>query len=90
MNSVEQVLFANAKLGQGVLALQRAIFKAGAHVQQRRLGRGLKERPLRVGIIGYPNVGKSALINRLLGRRRAKTANTPGVTKEFAMDSCQG
>jgi ribosome biogenesis GTPase A len=31
-------------------------------------------------MMGYPNVGKSALINRLLGIRRAKTANTPGVT----------
>lgn len=55
---VEQVLFVNAKQGQGIHALHRAIFKAGAHVQERRDRRGLKERPLRVGIIGYPNVGK--------------------------------
>jgi ribosome biogenesis GTPase A len=81
--TVENVLFCNAKQGQGIPALQRAIFKAGAHVQERRERRGLKERPLRVGVIGYPNVGKSALINRLLGRRRAKTANTPGVTKSL-------
>lgn len=78
---VQEVLFCNAKLGAGVPALTRAIFRAGAHVQERRLRRGLKERPLRVGIIGYPNVGKSALINRLLGRKRARTANTPGVTR---------
>eukprot|EP00977_Amphora_coffeiformis_P000276 scaffold83_cov181-Amphora_coffeaeformis.AAC.3 len=80
---VEAVLFVNAKLGAGVPALTRAIFRAGSHVQERRLRRGLKERPLRVGIIGYPNVGKSALINRLLGRRRARTANTPGVTRSL-------
>jgi ribosome biogenesis GTPase A len=55
---VEQVLFINAKQGQGIHALQRAIFKAGAHVQERRERRGLKTRALRVGIIGYPNVGK--------------------------------
>jgi hypothetical protein len=55
---VEQVLFVNARQGQGIHALHRAIFKAGAHVQERRDRRGLKERPLRVGIIGYPNVGK--------------------------------
>ena len=55
---VEEVLFVNAKQGQGIHALHRAIFKAGAHVQERRERRGLKTRALRVGIIGYPNVGK--------------------------------
>jgi ribosome biogenesis GTPase A len=80
-STVEDVLFVNAKQGAGIHALTRAIFKAGSHVQERRERRGLKERPLRVGVIGYPNVGKSALINRLLGRRRARTANTPGVTR---------
>lgn len=80
---MEQVLFVDAKQGQGIHALHRAIFKAGAHVQERRDRRGLKERPLRVGIIGYPNVGKSALINRILGRKRAKTANRPGVTRSL-------
>jgi len=80
---VEQVLFVNAKQGQGIHALHRAIFKAGAHVQERRDRRGLNPRALRVGIIGYPNVGKSALINKILGRKRAKTANTPGVTRSL-------
>ncbi|CAJ1960410.1 unnamed protein product [Cylindrotheca closterium] len=80
---VDQVMFINAKQGQGIHGLQRAIFKAGAHVQERRERRGLKTRALRVGIIGYPNVGKSALINRILGRRRARTANTPGVTRSL-------
>ena len=80
---VQDVLMVNAKEGAGVPALQRAIFRAGAYVQERRLRRGLKARPLRVGIIGYPNVGKSALINRLLGRKRARTANTPGVTRSL-------
>lgn len=80
---VDQVLFVNAKQGEGIHALHRAIFKAGSHVQERRERRGLKSRPLRVGIIGYPNVGKSALINRILGRKRARTANTPGVTRSL-------
>jgi len=80
---VEQVLFVNAKQGQGIHALHRAIFKAGAHVQERRERRGLNPRALRVGIIGYPNVGKSALINKILGRKRARTANTPGITRSL-------
>lgn len=61
VSPVQHFMFVNAKQGQGIHALQRAIFKAGAHVQERRERRGLKERPLRVGIIGYPNVGKVCL-----------------------------
>ena len=62
---VEQVLFVNARQGQGVHTLTRAIFKAGAHVQERRERRGLNPRALRVGIIGYPNVGKVRTMNAL-------------------------
>ena len=83
VSPVQDVLFVDAKKGEGIHALQRAIFKAGQHVQDRRERRGLKERALRVGIIGYPNVGKSALINRILGKKRAKTENTPGVTRSL-------
>eukprot|EP00956_Cyclotella_meneghiniana_P038026 scaffold147867_cov49-Cyclotella_meneghiniana.AAC.2 len=81
--AVEEVLFVDAKRGQGTHAISRAVYRAGRHVNERRRRRGLNDRPLRVGIIGFPNVGKSALINRLLGRRRAKTANTPGVTRSL-------
>lgn len=83
VSPVENVMFVDGKTGQGIHALHRAIFKAGQHVQTRRERRGLKDRALRVGIIGYPNVGKSALINRILGRRRARTANTPGITRSL-------
>ncbi|RXZ43599.1 ribosome biogenesis GTPase YlqF [Crenobacter cavernae] len=39
------------------------------------------DKPLRVLICGIPNVGKSTLINSLLGRRAAKVGNEPGITK---------
>eukprot|EP00581_Thalassiosira_minuscula_P004341 CAMPEP_0183748986 /NCGR_PEP_ID=MMETSP0737-20130205/68053_1 /TAXON_ID=385413 /ORGANISM="Thalassiosira miniscula, Strain CCMP1093" /LENGTH=564 /DNA_ID=CAMNT_0025984729 /DNA_START=298 /DNA_END=1992 /DNA_ORIENTATION=- len=80
---VEEVLFVDAKRGQGTHAISRAVYRAGRHMNERRNRRGLNDRPLRVGIIGFPNVGKSALINRLLGRKRARTANTPGVTRSL-------
>ncbi len=43
--------------------------------------RGGMAKPLRVLICGIPNVGKSTLINTLMGRRAAKTGDEPGITK---------
>ena len=36
-----------------------------------------------VAIVGRPNVGKSTLINRLVGRNATNVANKPGVTKQL-------
>lgn len=38
---------------------------------------------VRAGVVGYPNVGKSSLINRLLKRRMCPAAPRPGVTREL-------
>jgi len=44
-------------------------------------GRGGMVKPVRVMVCGIPNVGKSTLINSLLGQRSAKTGDEPGITK---------
>ncbi|RMX15094.1 ribosome biogenesis GTPase YlqF [Vandammella animalimorsus] len=44
-------------------------------------GRGSMDKPMRVLICGIPNVGKSTLINTMVGKRAAKAANEPGVTR---------
>ena len=45
---------------------------------------------MRVVIVGYPNVGKSLLINKLLGKNRVKSENRPGVTQSFSWIQVKG
>jgi ribosome biogenesis GTPase A len=78
-----KVYFLDAKLGTGVTVVKREALKAGITVNERRIRRGIQPRAVRAAVIGYPNVGKSALINRLLGRRMAKSRNLPGVTRQL-------
>ncbi len=51
--------------------------------------KGMRGKPLRLMILGIPNVGKSSFINRMAGNRKAKVADKPGVTRSnqwFSLD----
>lgn len=58
-----------------------AINRVGKFVNEKTAAKGQRPRPIRVMVIGIPNVGKSSLINRLIGKASAKTGDKPGVTK---------
>lgn len=76
-------LFTNAQQGQGVVAISKAAQAAGVKLNERRREKGMLPRPVRAVVIGFPNVGKSALINRLLGKRVVESAARPGVTRSL-------
>ncbi|MGD1951874.1 MAG: ribosome biogenesis GTPase YlqF [Leptolyngbyaceae cyanobacterium] len=79
----QTIYFTNAKQGKGVQNLLRAAQDAGKAMNQRRQHRGMKPRPVRAVVIGFPNVGKSALINRLLKRKVVVSERRAGVTRQL-------
>lgn len=79
----ETPYFTNANHGQGIAEVAQAARAAGQQMNQRRRDRGMLPRPVRAVVIGFPNVGKSALINRLLKRRVVESARRPGVTRQL-------
>ncbi|XP_021754728.1 DAR GTPase 3, chloroplastic-like [Chenopodium quinoa] len=78
-----RVVFSNGQLGMGSMKLGRLAKSLADDVNVKRRARGLLPRAVRAGIVGYPNVGKSSLINRLLKRRMCPAAPRPGVTRQL-------
>ena len=74
------VIATDCKTRKGIADFTPAARTACAEKLQRDAARGMN-RPLRVMVVGIPNVGKSTLINQISGRKGAKAENRPGVTR---------
>ena len=74
------VIATDCKTRKGIADFTPAARIACAEKLARDAARGMN-RPLRVMVVGIPNVGKSTLINQISGRKGAKAENRPGVTR---------
>lgn len=74
------VIATDCKTRRGIGDFVPAARTACADKLNRDAARGMN-RPLRIMVVGIPNVGKSTLINQISGRKGAKAENRPGVTR---------
>ena len=75
----QRTVLIDSASGYGIDNLSQAIREILAEKLERYRQKGM-ERRIKAMIVGIPNVGKSSLINRLAGSRKAKVENRPGVT----------
>lgn len=64
-----------------VLKLRTHLKKYHDKLSQKLAKRGVLPRSIRVMVIGLPNIGKSTLINRIVDKKKVKTGDKPGVTR---------
>ena len=76
-----EVLECSAKDGGGVERFSAAVRTLLADKLRAYAEKGQAGRTVRVMVLGVPNVGKSTFINRIAGRKTAKTEDRPGVTR---------
>lgn len=76
-----RTLALDCRSGRGLKELVPAVRETLADLLAKRRARGMESRPIRMMIVGVPNVGKSSLINRLAGGKKVKVEDRPGVTR---------
>lgn len=76
-----QVVAIDSITGKGTKTLVNKVEALAREKASKLVNKGANARAARAMILGIPNVGKSSLINRLLGSSVVKTADKPGVTR---------
>lgn len=71
----------DCKSGRGVNKFLPALKQLLSEEIQKWNAKGMTGRPIRIMIVGIPNVGKSSFINKLSKAKRAKVEDRPGVTR---------
>lgn len=81
-NNGSEAIAVDCKSGKGLKNLLPVVrTKVLKELMDKRERSGMKGAAVRLMIVGIPNVGKSSLINRMAGGKRAKVEDRPGVTR---------
>ena len=76
----QKIVVIDSNTGAGIDNLAAAVREIMAEKLERYHLKGMDGRKLKAMIVGIPNVGKSSLINRIAGNKKAKVEDRPGVT----------
>lgn len=71
----------DCRSGKGLNKLVPTVKEVMNKELEKRAAKGMEGKPIRMMIVGIPNVGKSSFINRVAGGKRAKVEDRPGVTR---------
>ena len=71
----------DCKTGKGINLFKDTVKTALSDRLKYYAEKGMVGKPLRVMVVGIPNIGKSTFINRIAGNNKAKAENRPGVTR---------
>ena len=76
-----KVLLVDLNRDEDILKIVNTTHDLAKSLQEKREEKGLMKKDVRVLVVGIPNVGKSTLINKMVGKKVALVGNRPGITK---------
>ena len=71
----------DCRSGKGLNKLVPTVKEVMKKELEKRAAKGIEGKPIRIMVVGIPNVGKSSFINRVAGGKRTKVEDRPGVTR---------